>query len=380
MTEDPRPGMTEAAPRRRALGPGKWALLAGLALFAYAAVRNGLYLRGGLLRPDYGLIHAAYNLNFREIPLLAGAIAFAFWGIGFLRLRRADAGSFVRIGFLFAGVAAGMAALRVYVTHVEPRRLVVREVRLETPKLTEPLRILHISDTHVPAVRNYEKRIFERIRELDPDLILHTGDFFQIVPPARFEEEFPKLRSLMETTDPRFGIYGVYGDTERELYRYPADEVAPLRMLASRSVSIQTEGGVLRLHGLNLYQSRRPEWAVRSVEKWLEEAGDAADFRILLGHAPDFAMAMGDLPIDLCLAGHTHGGQVRLPGYGPVVIDSKVPREWARGFRRVGIPFLNVSAGAGSNRYEGLPPIRLNCPTEMTVIELGPAAGPGGAF
>jgi predicted MPP superfamily phosphohydrolase len=81
---------------------------------------------------------------------------------------------------------------------------------------------------------------------------------------------------------------------------------------------------------------------------------------------------MGELPIDLCLAGHTHGGQVRLPYWGALVIDSEVPEAWSSGFARIGIPYLNVSAGAGSNRFGGLPPMRLNCPTEMTLIELAP--------
>ena len=110
---------------------------------------------------------------------------------------------------------------------------------------------------------------------------------------------------------------------------------------------------------------------MRTVDPWLASA-EADDFTILFGHAPDYALQMVDQPIDLCLAGHTHGGQVRLPWYGALVIDSKVPKDWSKGFRRIGIPYLNVSAGAGSNRFEGLPPIRFNCPTEMTLIELVP--------
>ena len=163
----------------------------------------------------------------------------------------------------------------------------------------------------------------------------------------------------------------MYGDTERELYSIRADQLAPLQVLSSRSAQIDTGGGTINLHGLSLYQSKNQLWATRTVEQWLDQT-KSGDFRILFGHAPDYALKVVDLPIDLCLAGHTHGGQVRLPWYGALVIDSEVPKEWARGFRRIGIPYLNVSAGAGSNRFEGLPPLRLNCPTEMTLIELVP--------
>ena len=113
---------------------------------------------------------------------------------------------------------------------------------------------------------------------------------------------------------------------------------------------------------------------MRSVRHWLGDS-DQADFRILMGHLPNYATAMQEQPIDLCLAGHTHGGQVRVPFYGALTTYSEIPREWARGFRRIGVPYLNVSAGAGSNRRHGLPPIRFNCPTEMTLIELVPMQG-----
>jgi predicted MPP superfamily phosphohydrolase len=145
----------------------------------------------------------------------------------------------------------------------------------------------------------------------------------------------------------------------------------PLVMLASRSARIDTGAGWIDLHGLNLFQSKSAKWAQRSIKSWLSQSAEG-DFRLLMGHAPDYTLALADAPIDLCLAGHTHGGQVRLPFFGPLVIDSAVPREWARGFRRIGVPYLNVSAGAGSNRRHGLPPIRFNCPTEMTLIELVP--------
>jgi predicted MPP superfamily phosphohydrolase len=156
-----------------------------------------------------------------------------------------------------------------------------------------------------------------------------------------------------------------------ELYRVPKESLGPLELLSSRTTAIDTGAGLLSLHGLSLYQSNKAEWAQRSVEPWLAQSEDS-EFRILMGHAPDYAMGMAEQPIDLCLAGHTHGGQVRLPFFGPLTTYSEVPKDWARGFRRIGIPYLNVSAGAGSNRFNGLPPIRFNCPTEMTLIELVP--------
>jgi hypothetical protein len=272
---------------------------------------------------------------------------------------------------IYAFLGVDLFVLRYYVTYVEPERLVVHHVRLETPKLDQTVRILHISDIQAGSIEDYQEAIFERIEALAPDLIINTGDFLQVVPPATFEGEWPKLHALITRVNPRLGTYAVFGDTERELYRIPREQLEPLVMLSSRDQRIEVGAGAINLHGLSLYQSKSGEWAMRSIEQWLARS-DPNDFRILFGHSPNYAMSVAEAPIDLCLAGHTHGGQVQVPFYGALVTYSEVPREWARGFRRVGIPYLNVSAGAGSNRYQGLPPIRFNCPTEMTLIELVP--------
>jgi predicted MPP superfamily phosphohydrolase len=361
--------MTDVASRSR--GGRVWQLgaLAGLIVTGYAVLRNYTYVQAGMLAPNFGLIHKAYNFNLFELPLLLFAVALLFAGLA-LTWRHCRASLFWMAG-LYAFLGLDLFALRYYVTYVEPERLVVRHVRLETPKLDEPVRILHIADIQAGSVGPYQAAIFDRIESLEPDLIMNTGDFLQVVPPATFETEWPKLHALIERVNPRLGTFGVFGDTERELYRFRPEELEPLVMLSSRSYRIPVAGGAIDLHGLSLYQSKSGEWAMRSVEQWLEQS-DPADFRILFGHAPDYALSVGEAPIDLCLAGHTHGGQVRVPFYGPLVIDSDVPKEWARGVRRVGIPYLNVSAGAGSNRHEGLPPLRFNCPTEMTLIELVP--------
>jgi len=361
--------MTDVGTRSRAGRSWRLAITSAVVVIVYVVFRNFLYVNAGMLKPNFGEIHKAYDFNLWELPMTLFGIAVFFAALA--TTWRALRKGLIWIALLYVFVGVDLLGLRYYVTRVEPQRLVVHHVRLETPKLTKPIRLLHISDIQSGGITDYEVAIFEQIKALEPDLILNTGDFLQVVPPSTFASEFPKLLALIKEVNPRLGSYAVYGDTERELYGIRADQLAPLQILSSRSAQIETGGGIINLHGLSLYQSKNQLWATRTVEQWLE-ATESGDFRILFGHAPDYALKMMDLPIDLCLAGHTHGGQVRVPWFGALVIDSEVPKDWARGFRRIGVPYLNVSAGAGSNRFEGLPPLRFNCPTEMTLIELVP--------
>ncbi len=361
--------MTDVASRPRGRGAWKLGAFVGLLVFLYVIIRNYFFIRDGMLDPDFGVIHRAYEFNLGELAWLLSVVSIIF--IGLSMTWKSVRPQLLALSALYAFLSIDLFALRYYVTNVEPEHLVVKHVRLETPKLTKPIRLLHISDIQAGSITDYQQKIFEKIHALQPDIILNTGDFLQVVPPATFTGEWQKLLELIKSVSPRYGTYAVFGDTERELYRFKQEELEPLRMLSSRSERVVVDGGVLNLHGLSLYQSRKGEWAMNSIDRWLNEA-QANDFRILFGHAPDYALSVSDKSIDLCLAGHTHGGQVRLPWYGPLVIDSEIPKEWAQGFRRVGIPYLNVSAGAGSNRHKGLPPIRFNCPTEMTLIELVP--------
>ena len=95
-------------------------------------------------------------------------------------------------------------------------------------------------------------------------------------------------------------------------------------------------------------------------------------FHIVLRHAPNFAL--GDVQADLLVAGHTHGGQVRLPWIGPIFTFSTIPRSWATGATRLsGGRWLVVSSGVGLERGSA-PRLRFLCRPEIAVIHVEPAA------
>lgn len=319
-----------------------------------------------MLYPSFAMIRRIYNFNTILVPLL-----FGFWAAIRLRQWRRDRGNgqALRASVVFAVIAALIWGLRIYATHVEPYHLVVREVSIETEKVFRPLRVLHITDVQSAAVGPYEEKAFAMIRELEPDLIIFTGDLLQPIPPATVETELPKIVAMFRTLAPRFGIYGVTGDVDWRLEGLSAGELGGLKILANEEAVIDCSGTRVRIFGIPCEASKGSAGATEAIKDWFSET-EQSDFTILAGHAPDYAMSVQDIPIDLCLAGHTHGGQIRIPFVGPIVTLSAVPRTWARGFREVGNIRLNVSAGIGSEHKDQVPPIRFACPPEMTLITI----------
>lgn len=310
-----------------------------------------------------------YNFDTIAFPALLAATAAALVA----NSRQKHGNGSRNLARLCLGGAGVCVAARIYATHIEPRMFKVRHVRLRTSKLQSPLRIVHMSDMETDAVRSHEPRVIARVRELAPDLVVHTGDLLNPIEPATYESELPKMAAVWEPLEPPLGKFTLVGEVDRPILSELRNGVGGLRLLNGDSVLINVPGGRLNLLGLTFHQSFGCglEQTRSVVENWVRNA-DPTDFTVLLGHRPDFIQCVDHLPIDLCLAGHTHGGQVRVPFYGPLATQSTVPRELAQGFHRVGRTWLNVTAGVGFEHGGGVPAIRVNCPPEVTLFELEP--------
>jgi predicted MPP superfamily phosphohydrolase len=320
---------------------------------------------GRSLYPTIKLLYFLGTVAFPGTLLGFGAVAWVLW----TRRRHRALG---RAGWGLLLGALAIFGVRVYATNVEPSLLRVRRITIASPKIHAPLRIVHISDLQAPAVRGYERRAVRLVNSLHPDLVIHTGDLLQPVRPATFETEKPKLDALLRQIQAPLGVYNVEGDCDDEMREAFQKGFGGMRTLYNEAATVEAKGTRLRLLGLDLNASDGQDtrhWA----DPWLAGAA-SGDFTILLGHRPDFVDQVRALPVDLCLAGHTHGGQIRIPFYGPIITETRLPCELARGFHPVGATWLNVSAAVGSEHIHEMPAMRLNCPSELTVIELMPAA------
>ncbi|MBI5154737.1 metallophosphoesterase [Candidatus Poribacteria bacterium] len=307
---------------------------------------------------------------------VAAPAMLALTGVYGLVLRRSGLRSplLLRVSAACVVLAACTFGVRVYATHIEPRRLQVRTVRLESNRIHHPVRLLHISDLQSGKLGAYEERVFKVMRDLEPDLVISTGDWLQPIPPTRLVGQVEKLDSLGGTFEPPLGKYTVTGDVDWGIRERLSKGIGGFHALIDDSIVIESGEDRIRLIGLDLGKSRPHSQALATIQGLLPPEG-SGEFVILAGHSPDFVLKAKDLPVDLCLAGHTHGGQIRVPFFGPIVTFTTLPRAWARGFRKVGRTWLNVSAGIGAEHAEGLPSIRVNCPPEVTLIELVPEDG-----
>jgi hypothetical protein len=259
----------------------------------------------------------------------------------------------------FAALAAILAVVAVDAFLVEPTWLEVSRVRLSTPKVNRAVRIVVLADLQTDVFGSYEQKVLRRVLAEKPDLILLAGDYLDVGQPVRRQLRTQYRRFLGEIGfSAPCGVFAVQGNTD------PAGWTGMFEGLPVTVVE-QTRSFELDALRLTCLGSRQ------SFDRRLKLSGLSDDrFHVVLGHSPNFAL--GRVEADLLLAGHTHGGQVRLPFLGPLITLSRVPRSWAAGKTELpGGRTLYVSRGLGMERGSA-PRIRFNCRPELVVIDVVP--------
>ncbi|HYZ37301.1 MAG TPA: metallophosphoesterase [Pseudonocardiaceae bacterium] len=285
--------------------------------------------------------------------------------------------------------AAGAAALTVAATAyagVEVRRWTLRQATLPVlPLGASPVRMLHISDLHMTPRQHSKQRWVASLADLRPDLVVNTGD--NLAHPQAVPAVLRALRPLLALPGVFvFGNNDYYGPKPKNPAHYllrtgKKIKGAPLPWTDLRAAFVE--------HGwLNMTHAHRQLTvagrliAVAGVDdphlkrdRYQRVAGladPAADLRLGLTHSPEPRVldAFAADGYDLVLAGHTHGGQLRLPGYGAIVTNCGLDRSRARGASRWGAhTWLHVSAGLGTSPFA---PVRFACPPEASLLTLVP--------
>jgi predicted MPP superfamily phosphohydrolase len=239
-------------------------------------------------------------------------------------------------------------------------RLQVRHNRLalrELPAAFDGFTILHLTDLHVEMNEGVVQRMTELAAALDYDICVLTGDFRA----KAFGPVEAALRG-MRCVRSRLGqsVYGVLGNHD-SLRMLPGLEAMGIRMLVNESVTIKRGHQCIHLAGVddaNYYAAADVEKAASAIPR--------ADFSILLSHTPEIYKEAAGAGFNLCLSGHTHGGQICLPGSTPLTLSCDLPRHMGAGAWNYQGMKGYTSVGVGSS----IIPVRFNCQPEITLHHL----------
>ncbi len=246
-----------------------------------------------------------------------------------------------------------------------------------------PIRLLHLSDLHLVPGQRKKQAWVRSLRELRPDAVIVTGDFLS---------HLDAVPHVLDTLDPLFDVPGAFVLGSNDYYaprpinwaRYlkGPSQLEPKRPMLPWGDLVD---GLTTNGWLDLGNARATmkidgrEVDVRGVDdphisrdRYDEVAGpfdSAADLTLGVTHAPYLRVldAMAADGADLVLAGHTHGGQLCVPGVGALVTNCDLPRAQAKGLSTHDGSVLHVSAGLGTSPYA---PVRFACRPEATLLTL----------
>ncbi|MGH3569063.1 MAG: metallophosphoesterase [Pseudonocardia sp.] len=282
------------------------------------------------------------------------------------------------------GVTMAGAATVAYAAGIELRRWTLREATLPVLAAGSPtLRLLHVSDLHMTPTQCSKQRWVAELAALEPDLVVNTGD--NLAHPRAVPAVLAALGPLLER--PGLFVFGsndYFAPTPKNPLRYlwragprPSGGHLPWRDLRAAlvergwtdtthtRVTLAVAGVAISAAGVDDPHIRRDRY------DWVagRPTGDPA-LRLGLTHSPEPRVldAFADDGYDLVLAGHTHGGQLRIPGVGALVTNCGLDRSRARGPSRWGVHTrLHVSAGLGTSPWT---PVRFACPPEASLLTL----------
>lgn len=273
---------------------------------------------------------------------------------------------------------------------VEPSWIETTLTRIPIPKLKpafEGFRLVLVSDIHVGTYISQEQlqEVVDLVNQLDADLIIHTGDFVGVQKTSAFYHEWrnarrngtaihsPDAERLFNSSIPvissmksRFGAVAVLGNhehwTDADVARRYLKEYG-IRLLENTHEVLTIEDASLTFAGVDdLWEGEQ------DLRKAFVGAPSTSDSpRIVLSHNPDFADSpqVPENKVAFMLSGHTHGGQVTIPGFGPPLLPIN-NRRYARGLVETDWGLIYITKGVGCTT----PPIRLFTRPEIAVLEL----------
>ncbi len=239
--------------------------------------------------------------------------------------------------------------------------VVFREVDLDFPHLPpcfDGLTILHLTDLHLDMLPGQEERILASVDGHPADLCVLGGDYRAEVH-GEMHTALAAMGRLVRGLAPPLGVVAILGNHD-DCHMVPAMEALGVRVLINEAIRIERPGGAIRLIGLDDVHYYYTDQAMHALHHAAE------GFTIGLIHSPEAYDYAAEAGVDLYLTGHTHGGQVCLPGGIPLVRHLSRARRYYRGLWRYNgmVGLTNLGAGVSGQ------PMRFNTRSEAVLVRL----------
>lgn len=283
--------------------------------------------------------------------------------------------SFFSIIFLIGAIVL------VWGSFIEPRIITTKHVTVKLGKQTPQLKIAVLGDLHAGPYKKtaFFERVVEKTIQLNPDIVVLVGDYtYNGLPENKREVEY--LSPLKKLTE-KYKVYAVPGNHEYGLSDYLPEHSSQTRFADVSEVTreafesygityLQNQTLSLEINGQQIYLFGGDEVWSGNLDYSSIEDTDPTIPKIALLHNPAYLYHEHPTGIDLTIAGHTHGGQIRLPFIGPLgKADDTIPKKLYTGLHepeRKG-EYLFVTQGLGESEARA----RLLCPPEIVLLEIG---------
>lgn len=251
--------------------------------------------------------------------------------------------------------------------YLEPFKLQVSKLSFTVP-IELPLnhlRIVQLSDLHVERTTKREIEVIKKVKALKPDMMVLTGDYLNT---SYTNDTIARLdaRWLFKQLNAPHGVYAVTArgvdppDAVKEMF-----DGLDITVLQDEVRKVKIDKDTLYLIGIPYIDRKRDGDILPKIMKQIPENA----YTILLYHTPDIVKVASKEKVDLYLAGHTHGGQIRLPLFGALFTASVYWKKYEQGLYKIDETILYVSRGIGMEG-KGAPRARFLCPPEIVVVDL----------
>lgn len=229
---------------------------------------------------------------------------------------------------------------------------------LNLPDSFNGYKILHLTDLHLDSTKGVEDAIIKKIENLEYDLCVMTGDYRNRTH-GNFKQILLPMEKLVKTINSKDGILAVLGNHDTyQLVNYM--EEMGIRVLNNETVTIYRKGEHIAVTGTDDPSNYYTEQITAALEE------KTRDFKIVLAHSPEIYDTAADNGYNLYLCGHTHGGQICLPGGIPIFTHLRTGRSYCKGMWSYAGMKGYTSSGCGTSGI----PLRFNCQSEIPLIEL----------